>query len=133
MKLKSLALAAAVAALAVTRLASANALITNGSFESNTGNGQLGFNTSVTGWSVPAPNGSYTFLYGAGTADTVGADGEYGNVGLWGPNNGSNNGLPATSPDGGYYLANDGDFQQGAISQTVSGLTVGANYTISFD
>jgi hypothetical protein len=135
MKLKSLALAAAVAVMAVSRLASANALITNGSFESNTGNGQLGFNTTVTGWSVPNPGAgaSYTFLYAPGTADTIGANGQYGNVGLWGPNNGSPNGLPATSPDGGYYLAEDGDFQVGAISQTVSGLTVGSKYTISFD
>jgi hypothetical protein len=107
-------------------------LITNGGFESNGGNGQLGFNTSATGWSVPAPPGSYTFLYAPGTADTTGANGQYGNVALWGPGNGVANGLPATSPAGGYFIAQDGDFQQGAISQTVNGLTSGQDYTLGF-
>ena len=105
-------------------------LVTNGSFESNGGNGQLGYNTFATGWSVPG--GSYTFIFAPGTADTTGANGEYGGLSLWGPGNGSANGLPATSPDGGYYIAQDSAFQQGAISQTVSGLTVGDSYTVGF-
>jgi hypothetical protein len=107
-------------------------LVTNGDFESNGGNGQLGFNTFVTGWSVPAPSGSYTFLFAPGTADTSGANGQYGALGLWGPGNGAANGLPATSPTGGYYIAQDSAFQQGALSQTINGLTPGQNYTVGF-
>ena len=56
----------------------------------------------------------------------------YGNVQLWGPNNGSANGLPASSPDGGNYVGADGDFGQGAIQQTINGLTVGDSYDVSF-
>jgi hypothetical protein len=107
-------------------------IVTNGGFESNGGNGQLGFNTFATDWSVPTPPGSYTFLFAPGTADTTGANGEYGGVAIWGPGNGVANGLPATSPAGGYYIAQDGAFQQGAISQTLNGLTTGASYEVSF-
>src|ERR1017187_3531173 len=105
-------------------------LVTNGSFESNSGNGQVGYNTSITGWSVPS--GGYTFLFAPGTADTSGANGQYGYLSLWGPGNGSNNGLPATSPDGGYYLASDGAFQVQPIQQTINGLTIGHNYMLGF-
>jgi hypothetical protein len=52
---------------------------------------------------------------------------------MWGPGNGDNNGLPATSPNGGYFLALDSDFQQAPVQQTITGLTVGDNYTVSFD
>ena len=50
----------------------------------------------------------------------------------WGPGDGSPNGLPPASPVGGNFVASDGAFQQGAISQTLSGLTPGAHYTVSF-
>jgi len=105
-------------------------LVNNGGFESNTGNGQLGFNTTVADWSVPG--GGYTFLFAPGTADTSGATGQYGPLSLWGPGNGSPNGLPATSPAGGYFIAQDGDFQQAAIQQTINGLTVGQQYQVGF-
>jgi hypothetical protein len=107
-------------------------LVTNGGFETNAGNGQIGFSTSAAGWSVPAPPGSYAFLFAPGTADTSGANGQFGNLTLWGPGNGSANGLPATSPAGGYYLALDGAFQPGPISQIVNGLAVGDSYVVSF-
>jgi hypothetical protein len=120
-----------VALIAVDGAQAAN-LVTNGDFESNGGNGQLAFNTFATGWSVPPLNGSYTFLFAPGTADTSGANGEYGFLALWGPGNGVANGLPATSPTGGYFIAQDSAFQQGAISQTINGLTPGQNYTVGF-
>lgn len=110
--------------------AHANTLVTNGSFETNGGPGQIGFNTTLAGWN--APGGSYMFLFNPGSADTTGVNGSYGNLALWGPNNGSANGLPATSPDGGYYAALDGDFQIAALSQTITGLTPGDAYTVSF-
>jgi len=113
--------------------AAAAEFVTNGSFETTThGAGQLGYNTNATGWSVPAPNGSYTFLFTPGSADTTGVTGQWGNLGLWGPGNGSNNGLTSTSPDGGNYIASDGDFQRGAVSQNITGLVVGDHYSLSF-
>ena len=110
----------------------ASNLVVNGGFESNGGGGQINFTTSATGWSVPTPG--YTFLFGPGAADTTGVAGQFGNLQLWGPGNGSNNGLPATSPDGGFYAAADSDFpgHMQPLQQTVTGLTPGASYTVSF-
>ena len=116
--------------LTISLPAFANNLVTNGSFETNGGNGQIGFNTSATPWSVPSR--SYTFLFAPGTADTTGANGQNGSLALWGPGNGVANGMPATSPDGGFFIAQDSAFQQGAISQMINGLTPGNSYTVSF-
>jgi hypothetical protein len=127
----SVAALAAGLALASSASAATN-LVVNGGFEANGGNGQLAYNTSVTGWSVPALNNSYVFLFGPGTADTTGANGQYGNVSLWGPGNGSANGLTG-SPDGGFFLASDPAFHNGAISQVVTGLTAGAVYNVTFN
>lgn len=131
---KSLSAVAVASLLAPCLIQSAHANIAvNGGFESTTGgtSGQLGFGGfNATGWTVP--NGSYTFLYQSGQADTTGSSGQYGSLQLWGPGNGSNNGLTPSSPDGGNFIAQDSAFQPGAISQTISGLTVGAQYTVSF-
>ena len=109
--------------------AQATNLVTNGNFEQTTnGNGQLGFNTTVTGWT----SNGYNFVYAPGTADTSGAVGVDGNVKLWGPGNGSANGL-TTSPDGGNFLAADGAYEVGAIKQTINGLVAGQQYNVSFD
>jgi hypothetical protein len=111
--------------------AHATNLVTNGDFETTTsGGGQLGFNTDATGWSVPGDS-SYTFLFTPGTASYTGQTGQYGNLDLWGPGNGSANGLTG-SPTGGNFIAQDSAFQQGAISQNISGLTSGQKYTVSF-
>ena len=125
----------ALVALAISVPAYAN-LVVNGGFESTTSGPdlQLGYNTNETGWTVPDPHsgGSYFFVYAPGDADATGALGQYGIVELWGPGDGSANGLPPASPAGGNFVAADGAFQPGAISQTISGLTLGANYTVSF-
>lgn len=101
--------------------------VVNGNFEQSTGNGQVNYNTTVTGWSGTG----YNFLYTPGTADTTGANGDSGNVKLWGPGDGSQNGLTA-SPAGGNFIGMDGVYQPGAISQTLSGLTVGQATVVSF-
>jgi len=123
--LMSAMIASASPALAGTEL------VTNGGFESNGGNGQVGYNTSATGWAVDVPPGSYMFLFSPGTADTTGANGQYGGLSLWGLGNGGLNNLPV-SPDGGYFIAMDGDFQTSALTQTVNNLVPGENYTVSF-
>jgi hypothetical protein len=116
-------------ALTVASAQAAN-LVTNGGFESTTsGPGQLGYNTNATGWTTSG----YNFLFAAGTADTTGSNGSYGNLYLWGPNNGSANGLPAASPAGGNFVAMDGAFNVGPLQQTISGLTVGDKYSVGFD
>ena len=115
--------------------AQASNLVVNGDFETTTNGPNLQFDyyTVATGWtSTNAGNDAYNFIFASGAADTTGASGQFGNLQLWGPGNGSNNGLPASSPTGGNYVGADGAFQNGAISQTINGLTMGNSYTVSF-
>ena len=112
-------------------------LILNGDFETTTatqGAAQVNA-TNVSNWAV---NGGYTFLFApqggttSGTsADNAGGVGQYGNLKLWGPGDGSANGL-TLSPTGGNFIAQDNNFQQAAITQTVGGLSVGTGYALSF-
>jgi hypothetical protein len=132
--LRKMAVAGLCAVGLATFAVSAKAnLITNGSFSSNGGGGQIGFNTTAAGWTVPSGStSSYFFLFPAGTVDGPGVTGQYGNVQMWGPGNGVPNGMPASSPDGGAFVGSDPAFQNGALSQTVGGLTAGAQYQLTF-
>ena len=121
-------------------------LVVNGDFEQETVNGVTGtnlgsyefghsyttggtaYNVAVTGWATTG----YNFLFNAGTADAAGATGEYGNLKLWGPNDGSANGMPASSPTGGSFVAADGAFGIQPITQSIGGLTVGNLYQLTF-
>ena len=71
---------------------------------------------------------SYNFVFkSVADATGTGAYGtQYGDLKLWG-----NNGITA-SPDGGNFLAMDGAFESGALSQTLTGLTVGMDTKVSF-
>lgn len=123
--------------------ASAATLVTNGSFESNGGTGQAQYNTSLAGWNVQPLNTSYVFVFNPQTgttsgtsADNAGAAGEYDhvpfpNLKLWGPGDGSNNGL-SNSPDGGAFIASDPEYQNSAITQTINGLVAGQGYNLEF-
>ena len=136
------ALAAWAAAIAATPARAAGNLVVNGDFEQFTNPSATPTSSyqltspnnaaggTLTGWT----NAGYSFIFNAGTADTTGSySPEYSNtLKLWGPNTGSANGLAAASPTGGNFLASDGAYQQGALSQTISGLTVGYNYLLSF-
>jgi hypothetical protein len=129
----------AIPAIALTLGVSSDAraqVLLNGGFDTNAGTGQLTFNTSVANWSATG----YTFVYnpqagGSGTdADKGGAVGNASppNVILWGPGSGSANGL-TLSPQGGAFIAIDPVFEQpGSISQQVTGLMTGKQYTVSF-
>lgn len=124
------AAAAAVLALALTSSAKADPILVNGSFSQSTnGTGQLGYNTDVTGWTDN--NNGYNFLFSPSTVSTTGSQGAYNMVALWGPGNGSNNGLGA-SPDGGNFVGLDGAFGVGSLSQLVTGLTIGRAVNVSF-
>jgi hypothetical protein len=109
----------AVAIAVLVHPAHASPLIVNGSFAS-TGNGQIGYNTTVAGWSTSG----YNFVYSPGTADTTGATGSAGNVTLWAPAD--------SSPAGGNFVALDADYETEAITTNVTGLTPGQEVTVSF-
>jgi len=140
MRLATLALGLSALALSTVTHAAPTELVANGGFEMLTfGPGQLGYNTNATSWTSGVSNNpGYNFVFAAGTGDTTGSQGQYGGLSLWGPNNGSANGLPAASPFGGNYLALDGAFDAHgndhgtAISQTLSGLMPGQKYAITF-
>lgn len=128
---KAVLIALSIAAMAVTAYADPVNVV-NGNFEQTLTSNSSEFGSrypsqQVTGWTT---NG-YNFVFLPGTADTTGATGEFGNVQLWGPGNGSSNGL-TSSPAGGNFLALDGAFDQGPVSQTLTGLTVGEATTVSF-
>jgi hypothetical protein len=105
-------------------------LVTNGSFESTTGgtSGQLGFGGfNATGWTTSG----YNFLFPQGSADTTGVNGQFGNLQLWGLNNGGASAI-TSSPDGGNFVGADGAFNVGPITQTITGLVIGQQYSVGF-
>jgi hypothetical protein len=111
--------------------------VVNGGFEQTTnGVGELVYNTNAVGWtSSPASNGDYgyNFVFNPATASTTGVRNQYGeDMTLWGPGNGVANGLSA-SPTGGNFLAADGAYNNGQISQALTGLIVGQTYSLSFN
>ena len=123
--------------------AQANNLVQNGSFSLTSTPGSYQFGTgyesggnpvdTLTGWTTSGYN--FVFAPGSGTsgstADTSGGTGNSGNVKLWGPGDGSSNGL-TLSPDGGNFIAADGAYEVGAISQTIVGLIPGSTATVTF-
>jgi hypothetical protein len=127
---------AALALAASATAAYADPVIVNGNFQSllapgvSSEFGDAFPSQEVTGWST---NG-YNFVFTPGTADSTGAKNQFGSapLQLWGPALGVNNGLPATSPDGGNFIAADGAFNVGAITQSISGLSIGTTYDIGF-
>jgi len=124
---------ATMTVLAFGGQAAAVSLVTNGGFDATTnGTGEFGphGDTAATGWTSTG----YNFIIAAGAGDTTGSHSpQYNNqMILWGPNNGSANGLPASSPDGGNYIGADGAYQTGPIFQTINGLTAGQKYDVGF-
>ena len=111
--------------------------------------GQFGTNTGSTLTMANWSTSGYNFVFAPNTADggtTAGAKagfpnqapGEYntssgyGQTYMWGSNNGGSVTLPATDPVGGNFVALDGAFKVAALTQTISGLTVGDTYRLMF-
>jgi hypothetical protein len=122
--------------------ARADNLILNGDFEQTSSArssefGMLYPQQEVSGWTTTGSN--YVFL--PGSADTGAASSETQPNGtttfkLWGPKSGSANGLTASSPAGGNFVAMSANDNQPTVSrtlkQTISGLTPGELLNISF-
>jgi hypothetical protein len=109
--------------------AHATQLVTNGEFtELSNGVGQLTTNTIATGWVVPA--GGYTFVF---TQADATVPGQYGGLALWDAANSGNNTWNGLAAGAGNFAAIDGDFQNQPLTQTITNLTVGKTYTLSFN
>ncbi len=144
-------LTAVVAAVGLTCSLLGNAhaatqFVLNGNFETVTSNsagnnpiaagssGQLGSSNaySAANWTIaPVTSGqsNYTFIFTSGSGDTSSG------LKLWGPNDGSSNGLPSSSPAGGNFVAQDADYpgHNAYIEQQITGLTPGGTYAVNFD
>ncbi len=113
--------AGAIVGFEVAAKANVN-LVQNGSFSTTSLNASGLMTTSnVADWSTS----SYTFLVFPGTAQTGIGRG----VKLY---SGLTNKMPSTSPDGGNFVASDGAYETGAITQTIHGLVNGQSYVVSF-
>jgi hypothetical protein len=154
--------ASALAMVLVAGQAKANSLVINGSFEetSNGTNkqvavvagtpyaGQSASFTTLTGWTVvPGPLAvtsnnvnSYIFAFTAAGTGT-GATNYYSSpLELWTNTNGGKATI-TSSPDGGNFVGGDGAFPTNgksneniaSLQQTITGLTVGQTYALSFD
>lgn len=111
------ALGLALAAIPASN-ASAAPVIVNGSF-SNVGTATTSFGitaSNLPGWTTTS---TYSFLVFPGQATTG-----FPSLTLYS--------FPATSPDGGNFVLQDGNYGAGTLSQTLTGLTVGASYAVSF-
>jgi MYXO-CTERM domain-containing protein len=134
---KAFGVAALVAGAVALPVAARANLVQNGGFEDLTGapNQFIGYGVSeLVGWSygaAPHPNAAvYTFA-GANSFPGAHQTGP-GFFPLYGPGTGYNNGFSA-SPAGGNFLASDGEpLFQGAINQTITGLTPGDTYVLHF-
>jgi hypothetical protein len=124
----------AVLAIATASSAQAANLVVNGGFE----NWGLGANSDEFSTQYAPGNGQLqgwtttglAFVIVPGDPDAVG---RFGGFSLWGPSNGTNNGL-TTSSQGGNYIGSDADRGFGApISQTLTGLVVGKTYNVGFE
>jgi hypothetical protein len=123
---RSIPVVAALAMAAIVSPAHADNLVMDGDFSTVTVNNvvtpnvssELGSSTKVVGWTSTG----YNFVYANATvATTTGASG----VALW---------TVTPPPDGaGTFLALDGGFDVGPVSQVINNLVIGTTYTLSFD
>jgi hypothetical protein len=144
-----MAIGAAAIAAVVSVPALAGSLVANGGFEDNFGAGQFnetlpgsagGQNggapgTTANGWTVIGTNASfpdgYAFVFNNAntfttTDSSVGPTSLFGTLPLWGDS-------ADGSPDGNYFYGVDSTFHPSALTQEISGLTVGHTYTLTFD
>ncbi|HSB96729.1 MAG TPA: hypothetical protein VLC91_09780 [Spongiibacteraceae bacterium] len=118
---------------AISLSAQAN-LVSNGSFETTSLATTGAFGSNVASWSNASGSSEALIFPGVGLQPLYsysyavyqpGLSATYTTYGLLGP-------FPTTSPDGGKYVLSDGDYLNQPISQTISGLTIGNFYQLSF-
>jgi len=115
-------------------------LVLNGGFENNGGVGQIGRGiSSLSSWTTTSIFPGDLAFVADSNADSTGFfynDGlVIASLNIWGPGTtptASNNGF-AGSPNGGYFLGISAGFGKSKISQNISGLTAGNNYTLTFE
>src|SRR5271165_3848211 len=129
MKFTAAILGATLAAGLAMGSAHATQFVVNGNFtQLSNGLGQFDTNTTVTGWSG---GGGYNFVFNVADQAVNGIDGA---LSLWdAANGGASTWNGKTASGAGNCAALDGDYITAAISQTITGLTPGAQYYLSFN
>jgi hypothetical protein len=100
---------------------SATNLVANGSFEN------VSATTTTAFWTAGVANWSNSW-----DGETLAMPSWYTNGYLYPPNVSLAGNFPQTSPDGGNFVLSDADYHTSAITQTLTGLTPNAQYTLSF-
>lgn len=135
----ALSLTADPAAAADPNLAVNGSFATTSTTSTEFGSTNNGYTPTVqlTGWTTAG----YNFVFLPNTIDSTGALSQYNSTAtlaspglrMWGPNDGGGaNGLVQASPTGGNFVAADGAYEVAAITQTITGLNVGAKVYVSF-
>ena len=131
-RLNIAALAAGLAAAATLTPAAARAnLVTNGSFETTAAFTAphhylaLTNNSVLNGWTSGLTDGNAVVEPGWQAAGCFYCSPGYPAASFSGA-------LPASSPDGGNFVFSDANYHNSVIQQTISGLTPGAKYTLTF-
>lgn len=113
-------------------------LVLNGDFENNGGVGQIGSGvSSLSSWTTTSISPGNLAFVANSNADSTGFSFNTGSgIGIssiWGPGSTptSNNGFKG-SPNGGYFLGISAGLGKSKISQNISGLTAGLDYTLAF-
>ena len=121
----------AAACAAATPASALTNLVTNGSFSASTYTASTEFGASfggqgVTGW-TSASSSAFNLYFFGGTQTTVSANSRFGGEQRFYPS------MNTLSADGGNFIALDGDPSfRGAVTQTITGLTAGQGYNLSF-
>ena len=128
MRYSIIGLALAAAAGASPASAAAVNLVQNGDFTDLTnGVGQItGHPTTAVGWTTSG----YNFVFSSGTTGGLNSNGS--SIRLWTADNGGASTWNGSAPVGN-FVAMDGDYQTDKVSQSVSGLTEGEQYQVTFD
>jgi hypothetical protein len=146
--------AAAVVLMAAPAYAAGTNLVQNGDFSTLLNGSSDGSQISpsegtqeLANWTISdrsaspgTPGLGFIFTSGEGDSQSASSTGVY----LYGPANGNSNGLTASSgatttggysgQNGGNYIALDADSTvSGTLSQSISGLTVGSSYALTFE
>jgi hypothetical protein len=111
-------------------------LVQNGNFAISGGTTSFQFGLTGGGYSPTESladwtSTGYNFVF---LPTSTVANGSSGTLTLWSPvsSPASGNGFTNASPTGGNFVAADSDYETEAISQTITGLTVGKTYAVSF-
>ena len=144
LRLKTLALTSLCAAtsLATSAQAAPN-LVQNGGFETNGGPGFIDFSTSTdprvrittaANWASDIDNAAGRWGFNIITSLPYLQSQNYYYPGLWGATPGFQNGNGfKASTNGGWFVASDGFDPRTALEQTISGLDINAEYTLTFE